>query len=546
MNMATSVSLPLARPRSARRKPLVWALVAVALLAVAGTALYLSSSTANTVTTTNNTYAVTRGSVVASVAGSGSVAANQTLDLSFSTAGTVVETSVALGDEVSAGQVLARLDDAMLQLLVVNAQANLDSAQAQLDALQAGPTAAELTSAQWAVVNAEVQVQQLTEGPTAADVTAARSALLSAQDNLAMLQAGSDPVAIANAQAALEQAKNSLYSQQMSRDATCAKPGVPCDQANVMVGNGEISVRQAQAALDRLLAGPTQTELQVAQYAVQQANARLAALFTAPTAEQTEAAQLQLQNAQARLDELTAGAAAADLAKAQASVAAAQLSLTQAQAALEAATLRAPFDGIVTALNLSNGAAIGSGATALTLLDRSGLHVDLKLSENSAVKVQAGQPVTLTFVSLNGKTVTGTVSYVSPVAETTNGVVTYAVRVNLAGSDAEIRIGMTANLVIVTAQKDNVLLVPNTALLPQGDGQVVVRIGGAGPAGGQVQTPVETGLTDGTYTEIMSGLNEGDVIQSLATATTTTSSGAPGGPGGLGIPFLGGLFGGGR
>ena len=616
----TTAALPLRRARP-RGKRVFWVIGGVVLLAVigGGAYFYVQSTTPRTARAATSTYVVARGNIVASVAGSGSVATIRSLDLSFGSAGTVTEVAVSVGDVVKAGQVLATMENDSLAVQVSIAQANLIEAEAQLTELQGGASAADLSSAKLSVVNAELNLQQLTEGPTAADAASARASLITAQTDLAELQAGSDPLDIQNARDDLERAKNSLWSAQMSRDATCGadNKSVQCDQANISAANGEISVRQAQAKLDDLLVGPTETDLQLAKLAVQQASARLAELYAKATAKELEASQLQLENAQARLAETTAGATASELAQAQASVDSAKLQLLDAQDALDDATLRAPFDGIITEVNVIPGGTASSGAAAVSILDRSELHVDLKLTESNAVKVQAGQPVTLTFDSLDEKALPGIVSYVSPVAETNNGVVTYAVRVALTVDDEAIRVGMTANVTIVTAQQNGVLLVPNTALLPQDDGSYLVVLvsraqgsaggqavpastpgagrpgasgtpgapgegfpGGAPPSGtpgagrpgasgtpgargqgfpggaqaaGQAaagesgattQVPVQIGLSDGTYTEILSGLGEGDVIEALATATTASGNNGMGGPGGFGMPGLGGIFGG--
>jgi HlyD family secretion protein len=101
------------------------------------------------------------------------------------------------------------------------------------------------------------------------------------------------------------------------------------------------------------------------------------------------------------------------------------------------------------------------------------------------------------------------VSYIAPAAETSNGVVTYAVRVSFPDEAASVKVGMTANLSILTAQKDGVLLAPNSALLPKGAGRVV-QVPDANGATREVD--VQTGLTDGTNTEITSGLSEGQQV----------------------------------
>lgn len=508
--------------RRATGRPWIrWAigLGAVAVIAVAVFAAWPGRSSAALAV---NTSPVMRGNIVASVSGSGSIDAAQALDLAFQSNGTVTAVLVQAGDVVTAGQPLARLDDHVLVAQLANAQSNLASAQAQLDDLNAAPSAAELASAQLSVANAHVQLEKLT--PSAADIAGARSSLTSAQLKLADVQNGTD---VQKARDALEQAKNSLWSQQVSRDATCGNPMMQtqCDQANAAVGNAEVQVRQAQTTLDNLLANG-QSNLGVAQLNVQQARARLADLLAPATAAEIEAANLQLTVAQAKLDELKAGPAAADLARAEASVASAELALVQAQTAFDNTTLRAPFAGTITAINVTAGGS--STGVAVSIIDRSHLHVDLKLSENDAVRVQIGRPVTLTVKSMDGKTFSGKVGYVAPAAQTSNGVVTYAVRVDFDTAQGDVKVGMTANLKIVVAQKENVLLVPNTALLPKGTGRIV-RLVEAGQAARDVD--VQVGLSDGTYTEIVSGLVEGQQIVTLPNSATTRTSGFPFGGG---------------
>jgi multidrug efflux pump subunit AcrA (membrane-fusion protein) len=107
--------------------------------------------------------------------------------------------------------------------------------------------------------------------------------------------------------------------------------------------------------------------------------------------------------------------------------------------------------------------------------------------------------------------------------------VTYAVRVSFPDTDTRVKVGMTANLSITTAKKDNVLLVPNTALLPKGAGHTVQVLGADGITTTEVE--VQTDLSDGTNTEITSGLKAGDKVVANPNATKTTSGGGPFGGG---------------
>ncbi|HLH72643.1 MAG TPA: efflux RND transporter periplasmic adaptor subunit [Chloroflexota bacterium] len=538
------------------------------------------------------TVAVTRGGITASVDGIGTVAAAKTLDLTFSTTGTVTDVLVHEGDMVAAGQPIARIDDRILQSQVASAEANLVAAQARLaqaqkgnansedvaaaraqlasaqasyDKLAAGPSAADVANAQATLRSAEANLKDTLAGPTPSDVAAAEatvrsaeSQLASAQKDLADLKAQPKPEDVQNAELALEQAKDSLWSAQLSRDATCGPSrgqGGVCQSANATVAAQETAVNQAAAKLAQVKEPPTAAQLAAAEQAVRSAqagldsaHAKLAQVKAGPTAASRQSAQSQVDEAKAslvkaetsvtpedlavvkasvdqakaNLAKLTAPATDTDLAIQQANVSQAEQSLKQARLSLENAILKAPFAGIVSAVNVVPGSSVGGGTVIATLVDRGTVHVDLKLSENDVVKVAVGQPATLTSDSLAGWSAKGTVSYIAPAAQVTNGVETFLVRVSFPGDDPSLRVGMTANVEITTAHHDNVILVPSTALLPKGAGHIVERPSVDGKAIQDIE--VTTGLTDGAMTEITSGLTAGDRVIALPTTGASHSS----------------------
>ena len=110
----------------------------------------------------------------------------------------------------------------------------------------------------------------------------------------------------------------------------------------------------------------------------------------------------------------------------------------------------------------------------------------------------------LTIQSLNGWQTDGKVSYIAPAADTSNGVVTYAVRVSFPDNDPKVRVGMTADLNIVVGRR-RARCWCRAALLPKGAGRACKCQGRHDPPGGR-----KDGLRDDTKTEILSGLNEGD------------------------------------
>ena len=114
----------------------------------------------------------------------------------------------------------------------------------------------------------------------------------------------------------------------------------------------------------------------------------------------------------------------------------------------------------------------------------------------------------------------------------------YLVRVDFPNSDPRVRVGMTLNVDVITTQRDNVVLVPTSAILTEGNQSVVQVVG----ADGKAQTvKVKTGISDGTHTEIIGGLTEGQKIAGLPSSTgpSTGNQSNRGGPGGgfFGLPF---------
>jgi len=478
------------------------------------------------------TVPVTRGNLVATVSGSGSVAAEQSVNLSFQTAGTVTDVLVKEGDVVQAGQALVRLDDRTLQLQVTSARSSLESARARLAQAQQGNARAEdIASAQAQVASAQANYDKVANGPTAADLASAQASVRSAQASYdaAVASAGTSNSQLESASATLQKAEASLRQAQANYDRVASNPDIARRPESLSLQTATIDYQQAKANYDSLtqtVDADAKSRIESAAAQLAQAKANLARLT--PSEEDLAVAKASLDQAQANLAKLTASATATDLQIQQAAVTQADASLKQAELNLDNATLKAPFAGIAAQVNVVQGSMAGTGTAAVKLINRDPLHVDLRLSENDVAQVQLNQPVKLTIQSLDGWQTEGKVSYIAPASDSSNGVVTYAVRVSFADNVPSVKVGMTADLSIVTASKENVLLVPNTALLPKGAARVVQVP--ATNAQGQPAAPreveVRTGLSDGTYTEILSGLTEGQSVIALPDSGAVRSSGS--------------------
>lgn len=250
-------------------------------------------------------------------------------------------------------------------------------------------------------------------------------------------------------------------------------------------------------------------------------------------------------------------------ADAQVNVSIAQMK--QAEAALNAAdldlkytTIRSPVNGIVVARNVEVGQTVAASFATpnlfLIALDLTKMQVDTYVSESDIGGIAEGKDATFTVDAYPGLPFAGTIRQVRLAPTAVQNVVTYNVVIGVENKDLRLKPGMTANVSIVVAQRDNVLKVPNAALrfMPPKSDRIASRpadrpASGGSPArplwkqtedGEPVAVHVQTGISDGTYTEILSeGVGVGEEIivgvepvrGARRTADLPPGFGAPGG-----------------
>lgn len=184
--------------------------------------------------------------------------------------------------------------------------------------------------------------------------------------------------------------------------------------------------------------------------------------------------------------------------------------LAQARADLEDLAVTAPADGIVTGLALTPGKAVQEGLAMFTVLSRSRLKLEVEVDELDISGVETGQRGAVTLDALPGEEFAATVIGINPIGRAVNNVTRFTVTLALDGGP-NVLIGMSAGVDIVTAVSENALLVPVEAIQTVGGGHYVILGADAG-AVTVADHAVTTGLTDGTYIEILDGLSESDTV----------------------------------
>ena len=258
-------------------------------------------------------------------------------------------------------------------------------------------------------------------------------------------------------------------------------------------------------------------------------------------AEQERTVSQQRQSVAAAQATVDSSVDAASVAQAAAQVTQAKLTVASAAKAVRQTVLRAPISGTITAVNASVGDTVGnssSGATGattptdssssgiVTIADLSELQVVAGFAEADATKIKVGQTAVVTLSALPETTVAGKVTAVSPTSTVTSNVVTYAVTIRLIDPATSVRNGMTAEVSVTVASKSNVLQLPSAAITARGNSSSVTVLRN----GKQTTASVTTGLIGASTTEILSGVEEGDVIVVPTvdvTASTSTSSTRP-------------------
>ncbi|MEO8395275.1 MAG: efflux RND transporter periplasmic adaptor subunit, partial [Chloroflexota bacterium] len=454
------------------------------------------------------------GTLTVTLSSTGALTPADNQVLSFGASAPVTDVKVAVGDQVHAGDIMAQLDTTNIDAQIRNAQIGLTQAQNSLNALTAPPR--------------EIDLKIAEEG-----VTAAQASLSGAS------QTGSTATDIQIAQLQEEISKNSLWQAQLNRDmsAASARPNAPNADANNIQTAASLAQSQSNVDISQLNYQSTAND--------------------GPNASQLSSASAQLLSAQANLNSLTAGPDANQLRQAQIAVETAQLSLDQAQTLRDNAVLKAPFDGVVAAVNIVQGA-IPPSTGAITLINISGYTITLSVDEKDITKLAVGQLVSLSVQALRNATVTGTVTRINPAPTLSGQLVNYAVQVTLSGSEQRLRPGMTAVADVTLNQLDNILVLPNRFLTTNATTNVSTVKVMTGTNNYQ-DVVVTLGTQTTSESQILSGLTAGQTVVILPAAGEAGAgaagfglfgrgAGAPGGGGafpGAGAAGGGGFTGGG-
>ena len=436
-----------------------------------------TAQTEQTVDPQAETATIKRGEISTLVSAQGNVTTDRQASLVFASAGRIADILVDTGDQVSEGDVLARLESDALDRQIERAEAALTTAQARLAQVAAGASKEErasalaaLDAAQAGVEGAQARLDQLTADPTDLDIEATELA-----------------VALA---------KNQLWGAQAQRDAVAGNDytsGANKDSAEAQVLVAEVGVTQAELAQRRLYADPRVEDVALLESQVRQAQAQVAQL-------------------QAQVDQLDALPRAEDVAVVEAQVSEAALAVEHARDMLDDLLVVAPFDGTVMDTYAHQGEWANPGQPVIGIADTEQMVLEVRLDEIDVAQLAVGQKALLRFDALPGQEVIGEVARIAPGATQTQGGIAYLVDVRFGPGDLPVKLGMTTNVDIVTDAVEGALLVPNRAVIVDRDDEryyLLVR----DDAGKVAMTEVAIGLRDTKMTQVIGEVAEGDIVE---------------------------------
>jgi HlyD family secretion protein len=211
--------------------------------------------------------------------------------------------------------------------------------------------------------------------------------------------------------------------------------------------------------------------------------------------------------------------ATSKLKQAEAQVAQAQALLDEKEKEYRNSTIVSPIDGMVLSRDVEVGSAVssilvlGSSATlVMTLGDIREVYVKGKVDESDIGKVYLGQPARIKVESYKDKTFSGKVTKISPMGVEKDNVTTFEVRVSIDNSSGELKSQMTANAEILLEEHKGILMVPEGALIYDKDRKASVQVPDPNAKDGHKKLDVTVGISNGSKTELLSGLKEGQQV----------------------------------
>jgi len=511
------------------KKPTLFAIVAIVII-LAGT-VYMSVSLSREPQI--DFTAVKKADVTLGLKENGVVSAAQDLSLSFQQGGTVAAVYVKAGDSVKQGQALVRLDAKSSAASLNQAQAAVDSAQANLLKVQNGATGADVDVAKAAVDTAQTaldnaqKTQTQTQSQQNQNVKNALNALLNS--NLAAV-AGTNN--ISTVAPTISGAYTGATQGQYQIKAYSTGSGMHFTVSGLETYDGVVSTASVPLGTMGLFiqfpsnVSPgdvwmvnipnTQGANYVANYNAYQSSLQTQTQMQIQAQSAVDTAQSQLAQAQAALELKETAARPEDISAAKAQLDTAYAMLQSAQNNYSNNSITAPVDGTITSVDTKvgqtvAGSSLAPGPDAVKMISSGKFQITVPVSETDISKIKVGDGAQVTLDAYgSGTNFDAKIITIDPSSSSQNGMSAYTTTLEFTNDDSRIKEGMGANITITDESDGNQLVVPVSSVIQNGNQDIVLVKNSAGQIVQNNITAGKTGL-DGNV-EILSGLSEGQMV----------------------------------
>ena len=474
---------------------------------------------------------------------------------SFQVSGQVATVTVTPGQEVTAGQTLGALNTTALSESVSSAQSTVAADQAKLTEDEENEQSATNSSSSSALG----KTQSSTPSSTTTTTTPPRG---TTGGQTATVTADQTTLTGDESTLAADQNKEAADLAQAQSDCTNANTSTTAGQATCEAALQTVSADEQQVSKDQTAVSKDETALGQALGAESSGGTTSTTTTSTPSAPGGAPGQGShaLGTASEDADDTGAGIGSTStgtdsgsggggtsggdtdtpeqIASDQAAIDTAEADLTNAQQSLNEATLTSPISGTVVsvAINVGDTVSADSSTEIITIIGTKSYEVTGTLDTSQVPSVKVGQSAAVQVDGVDGS-MTGTVSQVGP-AQSSNDEYTYPVVVDLPSSNDALFIGSTANVVIDTGSVSNVMAVPTSAVETTGTRSFVLEL----DKGTLTTKIIKVGMVGNTYTQVVSGLSDGqsvvlaDYAEPVPSSNTdlTNALGGGGGFGGLG------------
>jgi HlyD family secretion protein len=290
-------------------------------------------------------------------------------------------------------------------------------------------------------------------------------------------------------------------------------------QAQAALGMADAMLKSSQAEYERSKVEAEGPDLPFLKQDMERARQMFLEKVAPRTARDDAEKNYELGKNRQRQAVVNLGVAQAAIRKAEAQVEQSRAQLSTAEEDLRNATIVSPIDGVVLSRDREVGDAVssiltmGSGATLImTVGDLREVYVKGKVDESDIGKVFLGQAARITVESYKDQKFAGKVTKISPMGVEKDNVTTFEVRVSISNETGKLMATMTANAEILLEERKGVLAIPEGAVIYGKDRVLQVEVPDAGTETGRRRVTVTTGIGNGSRTEIVKGLNEGQQV----------------------------------